>query len=250
LQFADPKAVEDYLDALLGKTPSSVGLIDDAGQRTGASRTEQVLDATTQILAKSIRANPGTPDEVIQVVENVDTQNSAELRNWMARHNEGILKLPVANAAFTLADLQVHVDKRHCSCRAAQADVLIDAFSTANFVSLDTENLDEVSAFAADVMFQKGISWRRRRQAVAGQAPNRTQKSLVQSFKNQISVWEHQGDQFVRQAEEALEARGNQFQSTLDNIEQGGDKFLTDLKTQSEYIVELVNQEDPDRQLP
>jgi hypothetical protein len=171
LQFASPQAVEDYLDALQGKTPSSLDVVTSDGTRTDVPPSQVVRTAAEVQLIQSISENPSTPEglrEELKHFENA-TQMGADLGNWITRHNEGVLKLPVANAAYALGDLQVFVDKKSCACRSKQAGILIEAFSTENFVRVLPPNVDQVSQFSADLMLDKSRAWQRFREAIAGE---------------------------------------------------------------------------------
>lgn len=168
LQFADPKAVEDYLMVLQGKSPSVDGILTSKNEKIGLTRAEIVRTEVERKLIQSIRENPEAPDGLKANLDNSSLTGSL-LSNWIERHNTGVLRLPVANAAYALGDLQIHVDKKACSCRAAQADILIEAFTTERFVKVLPPNLDAVTEFSADLMLEKSQPWKRFKEAIAGQ---------------------------------------------------------------------------------
>ncbi len=57
------------------------------------------------------------------------------LMNWVTTQKEGVHKLPVVNAAFSLADLTATQDGKVCACKAAEANTKIEAFGNAGFLS-------------------------------------------------------------------------------------------------------------------
>lgn len=204
LQFATPEAVEDFVDVLRGQQPNSLSFIDEDGNRTGNEDTfDPVRTAAERRLVDSILANPATPDEVREQLINPETQNSVALSNWVARHNEGVLKLPVANTAFTVADLDIFADLRTCDCRAAQADVLIESFSTDRFVSVVEPTADRVTQFAQDIMLQNAISHGHVQNALRGLQLDRSANQLTQAFSRAVETWDKQPN-FARQSLEQL----------------------------------------------
>lgn len=182
LQFADQAAVEDYLDALRGITPNSLEFVDEDGNRTGGEAPNPVVSAAQQQLIESVRSNPNTPSEVITALENEDTQTSIGLRNFTARVNEGINRLPINNAAFSLGQLQSEVDIRPCSCRASEADILIEA-ATDNFVQVVNADADDITQTVANIIYDKGLRWAQRRDALRGSAMSPQGRGLVERFQ-------------------------------------------------------------------
>lgn len=169
LQFADPQAVEDFIDVLQGETPSNLGNVNSSGERTGAERrTTDVREAAVQELIKSIQANPAAPSEVVEQLPDVSSYTDVQLSNWIARSTEGVERVPVANAAFALADLQVHVNQRVCSCKAAQAGILMEALNTDNFVKVSAPDVDSVTQYVKAASERKVDAWRARRDEITG----------------------------------------------------------------------------------
>jgi len=225
LQFADPQAVEDFVDVLRGQQPNSLSFVDEDGNRTGSEDTfDPVRTAAERRLVDSILANPGAPDELRELLLNPETQNSVALNNWMARHNEGVLKLSVANTAFTVADLDIFADLRTCDCRAAQADVLIEAFSTERFVSVVEPTADRVTQFAQDVMLQNAVGHGHVQNALRGKQLDRSANQLSQAFKRGVETWDKLPD-FGRQSLEQLDNQARALGESVEAVGAAGESI-------------------------
>lgn len=202
LQFADPEAVEDFVDVLRGVQPSSLSFIDADGNRTGNEDTASpIRTAAERRLVESILNNPETPDELRQQLTNPDTQNSTGLSNWVARHNEGVLRLAASNSAFTVADLGIYADQRVCDCRADQADILIDAYAAEEFVQVVDPTSDQVTKFSQSIMLQKAVSHGRRQRALRGTLLDRSHQQLSDAFREGVETWDKQASLAQEQVE-------------------------------------------------
>lgn len=223
LQFADRQAVEDYLDALQGRVPRSLGLVTENGERTGGRPPEEILTAAMRQLAESISTNPGAPPELIEQTRVEASQNSVSLRNWMARNNEGVLRLPVNNAAFSLADLHSNVVASACVCKTADASISLDAFSN-NFVQvIANPDLDQVSQFVSDRIFEKGLQWKRVRQGLRGQTLSRESK-LLDATRDIASSVQNFGN-FQQASLESLSQSTSEVEASLDALEEAATGF-------------------------
>jgi hypothetical protein len=56
------------------------------------------------------------------------------MMNWISGQNEAVHKLPVINAAFSLADLSLQQEGRICDCRAAEANIKLEAYGAEGFL--------------------------------------------------------------------------------------------------------------------
>lgn len=205
LQFASPDAVEDFVDVLQGKSPNGLGDVNEDGERTGTqSRTTDIRTRATEALVESILENPATPSEVVEQVSDPFLQTDIGLSNWIARATENIERVPVANAAFRLADLQINVNQQSCSCRGQQSDVLIDAFNTENFVSVVDSNLDSVTEYASNQAFEKFIPWRQQQDALRGRALDNDGVTLADAVRSSVDAWNAQGSAIQENLEDVL----------------------------------------------
>jgi len=175
LQFATPQAVEDYLETLQGRTPKSIGLTTaDRSSTDELPPAYYVQREAERRLIQAIRDNPETPEGLLSEIGGASdgaqfedpNLTGVKMGNWITRHNEGIFKLPVANAAYALGDLQVHTDMKACACRSTQADVVLEAFTTEKFVRVLPPNVDMITQFSADLMLEQAKPWQRFREAI------------------------------------------------------------------------------------
>jgi len=173
LSFASPADVEDFIEIVMGKKKPDVTSENKGDLLTPVQRATLILE---EKLIKSILNNPGTPSEVITLVEGFQQQRqksptSSGFANWITSTQDTNFKLPVTNAAYQLADLQVHVNKSVCNCRAAEADILFEnAFNADNFAQIvHTEDLDQVTGALNEVAIQKSIPWSRNQKAIRGE---------------------------------------------------------------------------------
>lgn len=113
---------------------------------------------------------------------------AAGLANFVMSDRDAVTKLPVSNAAFNLTDLAPMGQHDTCSCRGAEADLLLAAYmagvNSQTFVSVDAP--DQASEWSANQMSQAAESWMRTQQALRGQVMDRGQRSLL----SQVSGWE------------------------------------------------------------
>jgi hypothetical protein len=159
--FASPEAVQNYLDNI-GKNLNTLGQMDTSNVNKAVTDAEQALVA-------SIRSNPSAPDELIQRLAKVESQTDMDLSNWIADAASGTFKLSVANAAYTLADLQSFVKKDICSCVAMQNSILLElAFNEGNFISVDPNNIGDLEKAATQNMLDKSVSWKNTQDILRG----------------------------------------------------------------------------------
>lgn len=119
------------------------------------------------------------------------TMLTFNLMNWIANNKDGVAKLPVVNAAYSLADLAPHTSRDFCSCKAAEASTLLDIAGTREFVSFTQagkKNYDQVSGEATvdrtvqwmqETTAVVGITWEQSQAALRGSEPNAKPTSLI-----------------------------------------------------------------------
>ena len=102
------------------------------------------------------------------------------LANFFATKNkEGVMKVPLANAAYSLADISLPGSKHVCQCKAAEADVLLSNVGVANFVQLalpegvDVESLDNITKWQISASTFSGIDWEQSQRALRGEGVDR-----------------------------------------------------------------------------
>jgi hypothetical protein len=133
------------------------------------------------------------------------------LANLFADANlDGLHKVPVVNAAYSLADLSFQQSGQVCECKALEANVQIQAFGQEQFVSVSggTEfNFTGSSVSAADRWVrsqgeQAAVLWEQQQQALRGQVLDRGGSHLVSQFLDTfgIDTEGHPRDSFITKA--------------------------------------------------
>lgn len=182
LSYADPADVEEFVKILTGEKPNYVS--DDVGSEL-VEPIQRAAASLEKDLIKGILNNPGTPEEVIQLANSFKDEegniNTVGFANWIASTQQTNFKLPVNNAAYMLADLQVHVKKAVCNCRAAEADILLeDAFNTENFAQVvHTDNLDQITGALSNTIYQKSVTWQQTQKALRGEVTDQQLSSTL-----------------------------------------------------------------------
>jgi len=196
-QLADRTSIENYVNALQGKTVTLNGV-----PVTGT----QAVTAAEKIMIDSIKKNPNALDVLQQLSTNSGKsiadagQLDTALRNWVATTREGVQKLPINNAAFLLSDLQNIVRKKVCSCRSVEADLLLSAFSQDRFMLVNkalgnvqntkfSENsssgtLDHATKWLANQVASKSQSWEQGQLALRGAIGDVRDKNLAEAEAN------------------------------------------------------------------
>jgi len=94
------------------------------------------------------------------------------LANYVMSSRDAITHLPVTNAAFRLSDLTPFEEHDTCSCRGAEADLLLAAYMSGSnnntFVSVDAP--DQASQWVAQQMRLAADSWTLSQSALRGSA--------------------------------------------------------------------------------
>jgi hypothetical protein len=87
--------------------------------------------------------------------------------NYVASSKERSQKLTTTNAAYGLSDLGLDSTRSVCSCKGAEADVLLMAYGDQNFVSVDQP--EEVTKWLADQALVARDPWEQVQEALRGQ---------------------------------------------------------------------------------
>jgi hypothetical protein len=156
--------------------------------------------------------------DVFGVDADSDSALSQGLSNLIAdKLSEGIQKVPVINAAYSLADLKVRQNKRVCSCKAAEAEVLLDAFSEQEFVQFTepgdrvpsgfgTGTQDQATQYVANLVARSSASWSASQDALRGAVLDKGGSQLISSLKDAASALTEGAEQQRRAAQAVLKA--------------------------------------------
>jgi hypothetical protein len=112
---------------------------------------------------------------------------------------DGLQKIPVINAAFSLADLNVQQTGHICDCKAAEAGTQLMAFGQEEFLQFASQaapHLQGVGSDPADagtrwVATQAALAattWEQQQQALRGQVLERRGSKIVEQFANTFGI--------------------------------------------------------------
>lgn len=130
-------------------------------------------------------------------VQNEDTgQLEFGLGNYFADDaKDGVQKVPVINAAYSLADLNIQQGGHVCECRAAEANVLISAFGQEQFLSFTDSQpaeavgeADKGTQWVANTVAQATGAWTQQQQALRGQVLDRGGSPIVRQFSEAFGI--------------------------------------------------------------
>jgi len=222
LQFATDIQREAFLRALR----SHPGQTQEAIQ----ARAQAVREALTSIASDpEFRNGPGLQvalDYLEPSQRNGDrtTQIANGLANYIMSDRDAVMKMPVNNAAYRLADLLPQGQDDSCGCRGAEADLLLAAYmsGTQNFTIIDSEN--EAVQWVGAQMIQAAQSWSQAQQQMRGMAPEAGRRSLLDN----VEGWQRLGNSYRQSVERAgqslgavatnSERTGERAEATAENI--------------------------------
>jgi len=122
------------------------------------------------------------------------------LANIFAEQNlDGIQKIPVINAAYSLADMNLQQAGHICDCKAAEADVHILAFGQEQFLSftqegspahegLGMDSADAGTRWVAMTAAQASVSWQQQQEALRGQVLDRGGSHIVKQIVETFGI--------------------------------------------------------------
>jgi hypothetical protein len=189
--------VDNILRLYVQKKPIYVNIPDPNNPKlvkreliSGALAEKSLEDEAIRVM----RQNYNNADHIIRdkTVKNGNTLMTG-LAAHMADGKDGITKLPIINAAYSLADLAPHTSRNFCGCKAAEASVLLDIAGTkdyVNFTESGKPNYGNVSGDAAvdrtvqwvqQTTAQVAIPWVQSQAALRGSVPNDQPTSIIQA---------------------------------------------------------------------
>ena len=204
LQMLDKKTVDDIVRVLVkgkgiwtrgpqtGTSPSGAPIYGKAQFVGGALAVKEVEQrllsqlrnklTDQQILDLGLAVRTGDPN-VLQI----------NLSNWFAeKGRDGVQKIPLVNAAYSLADISGSAAQHVCSCKAAEADVLLEAAGQDGFVQYvepgilapqgavdDTQ--DRPTQWSIALAAQASVRWKMSQDALRGTTKEMGRSSIVGS---------------------------------------------------------------------
>jgi hypothetical protein len=221
LSLLDRQTVEDVLDVFIRKRGVTVELED----ANGVVRSYQVTKGNPGKLEQKVisqlqkRLTDAQIIDLFGLKSDDPTTLQLSLRNWFAdKGRDGIHKIPAINGALSLANLTLHTSRQVCACKAAEADVLIEAFGNQDFVQVgppdgklpegfDPDAADSVTKWLVETTALASASWTQSQQAIRGKVLDKGGGStLLKSFSDFDTAINQQGAAARAQANQALAA--------------------------------------------
>ena len=154
------------------------------------------------------------------------TANGLELNmaNVIADGKDGISKVPVINAGYSLADLAPHTSRDFCSCKAAEASVLLDIAGTKDFVQFTEAGkhnygnttgdapVDRAVQWLQKTTAQAVIPWTQSQTALRGAVPAHGPTSVIQAVRSATAGFD--------EAARDLDAKRKAFATAQANVAQ------------------------------
>jgi hypothetical protein len=247
LDLLPSKLREQFVDIIEGKGIVVEKEVEGVKSSTGGA-------ATTKDKVSGVTASSEVERKVIEVLRNNMTDKQIldlglagttadpsvlmlELRNWIADKNkDGLMKIPVINAGYSLGDLQLHTGASICRCKAAEADVLLHVAGEDDFVAVAASgavlpeawgdsDLDPITRWEMIAASQAAPAWQQAQEALRGVRPIVNESSIVKAFQNLGETYSDWQDDISKQAE-TLEAQSEaMYNESTQAIEDSIDAF-------------------------
>lgn len=160
--------IEDSLDSVAGFVPSDSVNYDEVEDFLASITAKTDLSKAVGTLSLAGRATlaaaigESTLNDVLRGDVSGLTLTKNKGSNRPANANESTQKVSIINAAYGLADLASEVrSKKVCSCKGAEADMLLMAFDPTLFANaeVDVGDTEAVNDWLTDQAAAQGTSW-------------------------------------------------------------------------------------------
>lgn len=170
LAFATPEDVEKYISVLQGAEPDQDTYLvvneDGTTEQLQVSGRISKVTAQTQAILENLRNSPETPAGVADYLD-PESQAGVGLSNWAASSDEFTQKVIVSNVGYMLSDLKPHTEQDACTCRAAEADIALEAFGT-EFLEIVPSDADQITQYVAEQVYVKAQAWSQNQDMLRG----------------------------------------------------------------------------------
>jgi hypothetical protein len=207
LQYATDAQREAFLRALRSNPGNA------------SARAAAVQEALTGIANDpAFRNGPGA-QVVLDYLEN-DQRNGDRttmiangLRNYIMSNHDTVMKLPVNNVAYQMADLRPMGQQDTCECRGAEADLLLAAYMAGKESFALITSSEEATVWVSSQMQQAADSWSEAQSRMRGMASDQGRRSILDT----VEGWQGFADNFRSTNEENI-ARANRAVGSADAL--------------------------------
>jgi hypothetical protein len=222
--FVEGKSIKvpKYKTVGTGRTKKVIPVADDELSGTAAA-----THLNAEVL-KQLRAANLTDAQILDYSHALTKGSQANqldfsLANIFASQTlDGLQKIPLVNAGFSLADLSLQQAGHICTCKAAEASMLIEAFGQQQFLDAVPEGPALSQAFGTEEPVRRWVSlqteqaaaqWERQQQALRGQVLDTGGSNTVQSFLGLTGI-----DSAGQVRTSPFEAAADEVQARLDAL--------------------------------
>lgn len=181
MSTADYESVEAFLDVITKDASDAalsvaIGNLSPALKAQLASRT--MSDSVTNILKMD---DPG------------GSQHALQGANFPTDRREFTQKSTLTNVAYGLADMNATVNRRSiCSCKGAEADVLLQAFDASMYVGVDDVDVgdtEQVQDWLSEQMVAESVNWASTQSAYRGTILDAKANSVTKAVSDAVASY-------------------------------------------------------------
>ncbi len=236
LSILDRKTTDDLISALIRGVPVMIEVEKElpGGKKVTTKQPMSGTQARGQLERKvltSLRKNYSDQQlldlGLLTPSKTSPTKFEFNLMNWISNQKEGVHKLPVVNAAFSLADLSFQQDGKVCDCKASEANSKIEAYGNEGFLSFvsggekgptgfGTGDTDRASQWLITEAMAASVPHKQQQDAMRGVALDKPKFASFDEFKSSFT---DPGDRLT-QAWAENEARADAFKKGSDEAAQ------------------------------
>lgn len=154
---------QDPLQVLDKQTMEDVVNTYALGRNTGSAFKDQLEKKVLEQLRSSFSENDLIDLGLLKRTEGNLLEFS--LSNWFETSREGVSKIPLVNAAYSLADIKGPLGNNFCSCKASEASVVLNI--AGEFEYLDISN-DVITPVLQDQSLSRSANHIQRQKALRG----------------------------------------------------------------------------------
>jgi len=192
---------------------------------TAANRADQAKYLNDEAL-RQLRSKNLTDKQILDYSAAINkgsetSQLDFDLANLFVNSESAIQKIPLVNAAFSLADLNPQPTGHICNCKAAEASMQLEAFGQTGFIPVGASGAktqegygtspdDAVTRWVRAGSEVAAAQWDLQQQALRGQMLDKGSSGVVSQFLGTLgidSVAQGEQDSFIAQGRDATEAQ-------------------------------------------
>lgn len=172
------------------------------------TKNQRIDSQTQQKMIQQLRAGMSDQQLIdLHLLTKKADSNVLELsfQNWWAeKGRDGVQKVPINNAAYSLADLTTVSNKGICTCKAAEASIVLEAAGLTGFLGITApaDNMptglggttaDNVTPWLQHTAEQASQQWKMTQDALRGVSLNQQPTAVIQSAQGLANLTPNRG---------------------------------------------------------